>query len=391
MFTIDKHRFMLYDIFLYKLIKKKIMNASFSVVRQYDSRGLPEFSMTEGEGGTIQVVYTHSHPKRPNNIGGLSLEKTQELLNKIQQDLNYFKQLLDSPNKILRSTVNRDIIDDLQLGEALYSRCLNLLRKSGINSQFEKAPDAIFGEIEALLNRASPSIPLYVGEATPAPPLDDKDEEESETNSWDFGFRLGTPKLPQRVERRGRKRKRPAVIFFPKNEKEIVEGEEQRLPTPRTPPQIPEPMATLPDQELATVPQQLPSSQVPTQIISENKFSPIPASLEPKRYSLKFPALSPLPQKPLLPGNFPSSFQPTDTQLQLPLILPPPKSKLTLASSPIFSLIFPQTQNPPSGIPLPTVPQPPAPTSLPFLQIDFMPSPIHFPKMGPGISGEKQQ
>ena len=44
------------------------MNASFSVVRQYDSRGLPEFSMTEGEGGTIQVVYTHSHPKRSNNI-----------------------------------------------------------------------------------------------------------------------------------------------------------------------------------------------------------------------------------------------------------------------------------------------------------------------------------
>ena len=178
------------------------------------------------------------------------------------------------------------------------------------------------------------------------PPLDDKDEEESETNSWDFGFRLDTPKLPQKVERRGRKRKRPAVIFFPKNEKEIVEGEEQRLP----------------------------SSQVPTQIISENKFSPIPTILEPKRYSLKFPALTPYHKNLYCLGIFLRVFSLLGTQLQLPPILPLPKSTLSLASTPIFSSIFSQTQNLPPEIPLPTVLQPPAPTSL---QIDFMPSHHH--------------
>lgn len=226
------------------------MNTSFCVVQKYDSRGLPELSMTAREGGTIQVVYAHSHPKSINNIGWLSIEKSQELLNKILQDLNYFKKFLDSSNEILRSTVKRDIADDLQLGKALYSRYLNLIKKSGINSQFEKAPNAIFEEIDMALKMAS--LPILVVFDDVATTHRIEDEEESESNSWGFGFRLDKPNLSPRVENRGRKRKRPVVTFFPRKEKRVVEEVEQQLPTPRTPPQIPlKPMASFRAQEQA--------------------------------------------------------------------------------------------------------------------------------------------
>ncbi len=267
-----------------------MMNTSFNVVRQYDPAGLPNFSMVEGERGSIQVVCTHSHPKRLNDIGSLSLEKTRELLNKIQQDLNYFNQLLDSPIDILLDTFKTDIIDDLRLGRSLYARCLSLLGISDIHSQFEKAPEAFSGEIETLPTEASLPTPINIDEVSSTLLLADNDGKETKSKSWNFDFRLDTPDLPPR-EGRGRKRKRPVAIFFPM--KKMGEESEQQLPTPKTPPQIPPKPATFfqAQETIATIPAEplFPMPQVSTQIISESQSSPIPTNLQPKVYSLSFP------------------------------------------------------------------------------------------------------
>jgi len=356
----------------------------YHVDREYNSRELPNCSITEKEGGTIQVVYIHSHPKSLNNIDHLSCEKSQKLLNKILQDLTYFKQLLESPNDTLRNSVKMDIIDDFELGKILYSKYLDLIRKSGLKSQFEKAPDGVFEEIDALLKKTSIPTPTNVDGVTPTHTLDDKNEGERVSNSWDFDYRFDMPNLPG--GKRGRTRTRPVITFFPTTVKSNVEEEAQKLPTPSpTPPQIaPELMATFHAQELTTAqksPEQFFSiPQAHTRIIPEEKSSLVPTSFQPRYYPLKFPPVTLSPQEPILPGIFPSTFQPASTQQQLPLILPPPKGAFTLILRPISSSILSQNQNPPSATLLPIVPQTLSQTAFRVLRIGFKPSSILFTK-----------
>ena len=109
----------------------------------------PDCRIVESKNKPVYLAFCRTRPKDCSEVV-MNAYTIKNVLKKVFSDLECFKGKLYDQD--LRNHVKKEMREDLELGQNLYTRYLELVKEAGLSPLFEQDPQPILEEYEKLLN-----------------------------------------------------------------------------------------------------------------------------------------------------------------------------------------------------------------------------------------------